>query len=98
MRVGDRLGSGDAMGARAAAAANVGLIFCSEAVLGSSVFTFRGLIARCYSSDAAVLAICDDLFALLATLMIFDGCQAVCAGALRGAGKQNVAAVVNVFA
>jgi MATE family multidrug resistance protein len=97
-RVGARLGSGDAGGAKSAAAATVALILSCELFLSSGVVAFRGRIARAYSSDADVLRLCDRLLPVLASFMVFDGCQAVMAGALRGAGKQDAAASINVVA
>jgi MATE family multidrug resistance protein len=67
--------------------------------LGAVVFaTAPGLIARAFTADAQVISITIDLLRIAAFFQIFDGVQAVAAGALRGAGDVRFPFLANVVA
>jgi MATE family multidrug resistance protein len=67
--------------------------------LGAVVFAAApGLIARAFTADAQVISITIDLLRIAAFFQIFDGVQAVAAGALRGAGDVRFPFLANVVA
>ncbi len=55
-------------------------------------------LAAVFTTDARVIAIGVDLIRIAAFFQIFDGVQAVAAGALRGAGDVRFPFMANVFA
>ncbi len=56
------------------------------------------LIALAFTDDEGVVAISVDLLRIAALFQVFDGVQAVAAGALRGAGDVRFPFVINVVA
>ena len=74
--------------------------------LGAAVMTFGAVafmaapraLAAIFTTDERVVAIGVDLIRIAAVFQIFDGVQAVAAGALRGAGDVRFPFVANVFA
>jgi MATE family multidrug resistance protein len=76
----------------------IGLGACVMSV-GAVVFaTAPRLIARAFTADAQVIAVTVDLLRIAAFFQIFDGVQAVSAGALRGAGDVRFPFLANVVA
>ena len=68
-------------------------------VLGAVVFAAApGLLVRAFTGDARVIAIGTNLVRIAALFQLFDGVQAVAAGALRGAGDVRFPFVANVIA
>jgi MATE family multidrug resistance protein len=55
-------------------------------------------IARAFTDDETVVAIAVDLLRIAAIFQVFDGVQAVAAGALRGAGDMRFPFIANVIA
>ncbi len=87
VRVGNAVGRGDRRGMAAAGWTGVGL---SALVMAGIAVAFLGwpeLLARIYSSDAAVLAVAAPTVAVAGFVLVFDGMQGVMMGALRGAGQ-----------
>lgn len=67
--------------------------------LGAVAFaTIPRVIAHLFTRDESVIPIAVDLLRIAALFQIFDGVQAVAAGALRGAGDMRFPFVANVVA
>jgi MATE family multidrug resistance protein len=68
-------------------------------ILGAVVFAaFPRALVSIFTSDERVIAIGIDLVRIAAVFQLFDGVQAVAAGALRGAGDVRFPFVANVVA
>jgi multidrug resistance protein, MATE family len=94
--VGHAVGRGDAAGVRRSTAAalivGAGFMLCAGAL-----FVFApGLLARLYTSDAAVVALTVQLLPIAGVFQVFDGLQVVSIGLLRGLGDTQVPVVTNV--
>jgi MATE family multidrug resistance protein len=94
--VGNAIGRGDSDAARRAmhAALFGGGAFMSLSAL--MMLSMPDVLARVYTTDAAVLAIAVLLLPIAGVFQIFDGLQAVGAGVLRGAGDTRVPMVISV--
>jgi MATE family multidrug resistance protein len=94
--VGHAVGRGDAdevrRSATAALASGVGFMALMAVVL----LVAPGLIARIYTTDAAVIAIAIVLIPLAGFFQVFDGMQVVCGGILRGLGDTHSPLVANI--
>jgi MATE family multidrug resistance protein len=67
--------------------------------LGAVAFmTVPHMLVRAFTTDERVVAVGVDLLRIAALFQIFDGVQAVAAGALRGAGDMRYPFVANVVA
>ena len=95
--VGNVLGSGDASLAIDVASLCLMLIFAMEFVIAPCMAFFGKYFVSLYASDPTVVRICDAAIPILAVVAVTDGIQGVCSGILRGCGKQNIGAIVNVF-
>ena len=92
--VGHAIGAGNALAARRAA---VSALLCGAGFmcLSALVFVlFPGVLARLYTTDAAVLAFAAALIPIAGVFQIADGLQAVAAGVLRGAGDTRAPLVI----
>lgn len=78
----------------------IGIAFGASVMsLGAVAFTVvPRFIARAFTDDEGVIAIAVDLLRIAALFQVFDGVQAVAAGALRGAGDMRVPFLANVVA
>ncbi len=96
-RVGQAIGAGDLPRARIAAALSmafgVGVMLCSATVF----WLAPGMLGRMFTSDPQVLSIAVLLIPIAALFQIFDGVQAVAAGALRGLGDTRYPALIAVI-
>ncbi len=96
VRVGWAVGARDTPAARRSGLAAIGL---GVAVMSTSAlffFSFPMLPARVMSDRPDVLAAVVALFGVCAVFQVFDGIQAVAAGALRGAGDTRFAFWANL--
>ncbi len=96
VRVGHLIGSGDP--ARAGRAGWSALA-CGAVFMGSAAIVFLAIpvpIAMLYSADPAVIKVSVTLLAIAAAFQLFDGCQVVAAGALRGAGNTRTPMLCNL--
>jgi len=86
VRVGHLIGQRDpaAAGRAGWSALACGVAFMSLAAL--AFLTIPERIARIYTADPAVIRMSVTLLAIAAAFQLFDGCQIVASGALRGAG------------
>jgi MATE family multidrug resistance protein len=96
VRVGHAVGAG--VSPRRAGTLGIALGACVM-MIGAVVFAaFPGLLVSAFTTDARVIAIGSDLVRIAALFQLFDGVQAVAAGALRGAGDVRFPFVANVVA
>lgn len=94
--VGHAIGAGDASGARRAARAALVFGVGFMAITSVIFLGFPGLLARCYTSDLATIALASALLPVAGVFQLFDGMQAVAAGILRGAGDTRIPMVINL--
>lgn len=96
VRVGWAIGAGDTPSARRSglAAIVLGVLIMSSSAL--FFFSFPLIPARVMSDREDVLTAVVALFAVCAVFQVFDGIQAVAAGALRGAGDTRFAFWINL--
>ncbi len=96
VRVGHLIGSGE----RAAAGrAGWSALACGALFMSSAAVVFLAIperIARIYTADPAVIRISVTLLAIAAVFQLFDGCQVVISGALRGAGNTRTPMLLNL--
>jgi MATE family multidrug resistance protein len=96
VRVGYAIGAG-----RRARRAGITGIALGVAVMTVGAVVFAAapeFIAGAFTHDRRVIAIAVDLLRIAAVFQVFDGVQAVAAGALRGAGDMRFPFVANVLA
>eukprot|EP01126_Amoeba_proteus_P055791 TRINITY_DN6946_c0_g1_i3.p1 TRINITY_DN6946_c0_g1~~TRINITY_DN6946_c0_g1_i3.p1 ORF type:complete len:399 (+),score=63.61 TRINITY_DN6946_c0_g1_i3:104-1300(+) len=95
-RVGNELGAKNPMNARRSAW--ISLIFILPVVLVVSLLLlfFSVPWVRLWNEDPKVLALCASVFPLVALQPISDSAQCVSTGVLRGLGKVNLGAMVNL--
>jgi MATE family multidrug resistance protein len=94
VRVGHAVGAGSSP--RRAGSLGIALGAC--VMLGGAVVfaCFPRLLVGAFTADVRVIAIGSDLVRIAALFQLFDGVQAVAAGALRGAGDVRFPFVTNV--
>jgi MATE family multidrug resistance protein len=97
VRVGNRIGAGDAVGARQSA--TVALVLGAGVMLFFAVVfaVLRHGLPRLYSSDVDVLALAALVMPIAGAFQLFDGTQVVAGGILRGTGRTQVPALVNLI-
>ncbi len=97
-RVGQALGEGDP--ARARFAAWVGVAMALAFGVASAVFivVFRWEIARAYTSDVAVQALCVQLLLLAALFQLSDATQVATSSAIRGYQVTRAPMLIQLFA
>jgi MATE family multidrug resistance protein len=96
VRVGYAIGAGRSPRRAGGLGIALGLVVMTTGAVAFA--TAPELIARAFTEDASVIAIAADLLRIAAAFQIFDGIQAVAAGALRGAGDMRFPFVANVVA
>ncbi len=87
VRVGHLIGQRDPA---AAGRAGWSALACGVAFMSLAAIAFLAIperIARIYTADPAVIRMSVTLLAIAAAFQLFDGCQVVAAGALRGTGN-----------
>ncbi|HWA72568.1 MAG TPA: MATE family efflux transporter [Polyangiaceae bacterium] len=95
-RVGNLIGEGDVLGMRRAVRAAL--------LLGAGVMVFSALLfsvlrfqlPRLFTEDAAVVLFSAQILPIAAAFQLSDGTQVVSGGVLRGMGRPNAAAAVNL--
>lgn len=96
VRVGWAIGAGDTPAARRSGLAAIGLGVIIMSTSALFFFAFPMLPARVMSDRPDVLTAVVALFGVCAVFQVFDGIQAVAAGALRGAGDTRFAFWANL--
>ena len=94
--VGHAVGRGDALEARRAASASLVSGVGFMALMAIVLLAAPGVIARIYTSDAAVIGIALVLIPLAGFFQVFDGMQVVCGGILRGLGDTHSPLIANI--
>src|SRR5262249_9038455 len=89
VRVGQSIGRGDVLGARAAGWTAITLGVAFMALASGASLPFPQPLGRAYRSDAGVVAIGVALLFVAAIFQLFDGLQGVTTGVLRGAGDTH---------
>jgi len=97
VRVGHLIGQRDpaAAGHAGWSALACGVAFMSLAAV--AFLTIPAQIARIYTPDPAVIRMSVKLLAIAAVFQLFDGCQVVAAGALRGTGNTRTPMLCNLL-
>lgn len=96
VRVGNLIGEGDIEGMRRAVQASL-LLGGGVMLLSAASFTLlRVELPGLYTDDARVVALAAQIFPLAAAFQLSDGIQVVAGGVLRGMGRPDAAALVNL--
>jgi MATE family multidrug resistance protein len=95
-RVGNLVGAGDHAGMRRAATAAVVAGVAAMAVSAVIFVVLRSELPRLFTSDQAVIALAASILPIAAAFQLSDGAQGVAGGILRGLGKPDAAAYVNL--
>ncbi|MGQ0714414.1 MAG: MATE family efflux transporter [Gemmatimonadaceae bacterium] len=95
--VGHAVGRDDPIDARRSAVAS--LVSGVGFMIGAAIVLLvaPGLIARIYTTDAAVTAVALVLIPLAGLFQVFDGMQVVCGGILRGLGDTHSPLIANII-
>lgn len=97
-RVGNMLGSRNAKGAARSANTAAWLsIVCGALVLAILMGT-RNHFAKIFNDDERVVKLTANVLPYVALFQIADGLNGSCGGSLRGMGRQNIGALVNIVA
>jgi MATE family multidrug resistance protein len=96
-RVGNLVGMGDHAGMRRAVHAS--LLLGTIAMCGSAVtfVVWRAELPLLFTSDASVVALGATILPIAAAFQLSDGAQGVASGILRGLGRPDAGAIVNLF-
>jgi len=97
VRVGHATGAGDLLAARRRGLAGIATGAVAMAVFGVVFVAFAAPIAHLFTDDQAAIATTVPLFQIAALFQMFDGIQAVGAGALRGLGDTRWALWANLI-
>jgi MATE family multidrug resistance protein len=96
-RVGNLIGEGDAERMRRAVRSAL-LLGASVMVFSASAFTLlRHELPRLYTDDPTLLALAAQILPIAGAFQLADGTQGVAAGVLRGMGRPQIAALVNLL-
>jgi MATE family multidrug resistance protein len=95
--VGHAVGRADAVEARRSATAALASGVGFMALMAIVLLGAPGVIARVYTTDAAVVAIAIVLIPLAGFFQVFDGMQVVCGGILRGLGDTHSPLIANIL-
>ena len=96
VRVGHAVGEGRSLRLTGLVGIGLGALFMSGSAL--MFLVARRPIVSIFTEDPPTAALAQSLLGVAAAFQLFDGIQAVAAGALRGAGDVRFAFVVNVAA
>jgi MATE family multidrug resistance protein len=97
IRVGNLIGAGDSGGMRRAVRASI-VMGAGVMVFSAAGFTLlRDELPRLYTSDPGVLALAASILPLAGAFQLSDGTQVVASGVLRGMGRPDAAAYVNLI-
>ena len=95
VRVGNRVGAGDARGARRMAWLSVGVGAATMTVSAILFIVLRHSLPLLYNDDPDVVALAVTILPIAAAFQLFDGIQVVAGGVLRGYGNTRPAALFN---
>eukprot|EP00126_Sphaerothecum_destruens_P012167 Sdes_comp20983_c0_seq7m19421 len=92
IRVGHLLGGGKPFMAKRVAILSLGFSLSVAAVICFVCFITQSYIPQLFTDDASVIAILEVVFPLLGFFHLLDSQLCVCAGVLRGMGRQSLGA------
>ena len=95
-RVGNMLGSRDAKGAARSAHTGAWLSILLGAVVLGVLMGVKDFYARIFNDDVRVIELTAAVTPYVALFQIADGLNGSCGGALRGMGKQQIGAAINI--
>lgn len=98
VRVGHAVGRNDPAALRFAGLAGFSLTLITQTLSGALMLLLPAVIARLYSTDAAVVALAAQLMMLAAVFQFPDGIQVVANGALRGLKDTRIPMFITTFA
>jgi multidrug resistance protein, MATE family len=87
IRVGNGIGASEPDAAQRSAWVGIGIGLMCMAINGLIFVVFRRELVGAFTPDAAVVELGATLLLVAAVFQLSDGTQAICAGALRGAGR-----------
>lgn len=94
--VGHAIGAANQPGARRAARAAIVYGVGFMAITSLVFLAIPHGLAHLYTNDVATIALAASLLPVAGVFQLFDGCQAVTAGILRGAGDTRVPMLINL--
>eukprot|EP01135_Chromosphaera_perkinsii_P009719 Nk52_evm1s1854 gene=Nk52_evmTU1s1854 len=97
IRVGKFLGMARPRAARHSALASLLLIFCIQIATSMALILLRYKIPMIYTQSQEAINHAAHVIPIVAGFQLFDGLQGVCAGILRGCGRQKVGALLNTI-
>ncbi|CAM6100111.1 unnamed protein product [Calypogeia fissa] len=95
-RVSNTLGAGEPNAARVSVYVVVGISLLQAMTISGSLLLARNVWGWVFSSDPEVVAYVATIMPIIAVLALFDGIQGVLSGVSRGAGWQDLGALVNL--
>jgi MATE family multidrug resistance protein len=98
VRVGQALGRDDVAGAARAGWVAIAMGAASMTLAAGALIAIPQKILRLFTPDQNLIAAGTSLLAVAAIFQLFDGVQAVCTGALRGAGETRIPMIVFILA
>ena len=96
VRIGNTLGSNKPNTSRHVAFTAIILAFCVALFNAGTIFGFRNVWGYLFTSDKAVVLIVAQILPLAAQFQFNDCLGAICAGILRGSGRQKIGAIINI--
>jgi MATE family multidrug resistance protein len=96
-RVGNLVGAGDHAGMRRAAGASLLLGVAAMSVSATIFVVFRAELPLLFTVDGSVVALGAAILPIAAAFQLSDGAQGVASGILRGLGRPDASAFVNLF-
>jgi len=93
IRIGQKLGAGDGLGAKRSLQTALSVALATAFMIWLILTAFATEIPKAFSIDDAVIELTTTLFPLVAFYAFLDAIGAVLMGALRGCGRHNIAAV-----
>ncbi|OJJ61849.1 hypothetical protein ASPSYDRAFT_85548 [Aspergillus sydowii CBS 593.65] len=96
-RVGNLLGSRNAVGAARAANVAAWLSMLLGGVVLAVLMGTRHDFAKIFNSDERVVRLTAEVLPYVALFQIADGLNGSCGGSLRGMGRQHIGALVNII-
>jgi MATE family multidrug resistance protein len=96
--VGNALGAGKKSLAIDLGKLSISGIFCLELLIGLTMLIGGPYFVDMFTNDPQVILVANRAVPFLSLFTMIDGLQGVCSGVLRGAGKQGIGAVANIFA
>lgn len=96
VRVGQAVGRRDPHGVRLAGWSALALAIGFALVMSTAFVTVPEVFLRIFTRDPALIAVGTTLLIVCAVFQVFDGCQAVSTGALRGLGDTRTPMIFNL--